>query len=36
MCAMAHYKTTFAFVLTMLAAFIAGWFGMLALLGSRW
>lgn len=36
MAAMTHYKTTFAFVLVMLAAFIVGWFGMLALLGSRW
>jgi hypothetical protein len=33
---MAQYKTTFAFVLLMLVAFIAGWFGMLALLSSRW
>jgi hypothetical protein len=33
---MTDYKTTFGFVLVMLVAFIAGWFAMLALLGSRW
>ena len=29
-------KTTLRFVLTLLAAFVAGWFGMLALFRSRW
>ena len=30
-----QYRTTFKFVVTMLAAFIAGWFALLGLLWSR-
>jgi len=30
-----QYRTTFAFVMTMLAGIIAGWIGMLFLLWSR-